>query len=154
ALEPLFLEGLNLSRSFLMNRQAGLTMEALLARLAKQIHQYEMVYDLGLTGPAPWTRFEGVKRIYGGPRLDPWTQTTTLYVTMYAGNTQAGTGTMHVHLSDFLTRQLPSFRVTGTSADVRVAWAFGRFFRFFLGTLRQVYLPRLETLDPFGDRRR
>jgi hypothetical protein len=59
---------------------------------------------------------------------------------------------MHVRLADFLARQLPSFEVTGTQDTVRIAWAFGRFFRFFFGTLRQIYLPRLEILNPFGDR--
>jgi len=34
---------------------------------------------------------------------------------------------------------------------VRIAWAFARFFRFFLGTLRQVYLPHLEMIDPFAE---
>ena len=43
------------------------------------------------------------------------------------------------------------FAVTGTDDDVRMAWAFARFFRFFLGTLRQVYLPRMEMLDPLAN---
>jgi hypothetical protein len=59
---------------------------------------------------------------------------------------------MRVHIADFLATQLPSFTITNTDDSVRIAWAFGRFFRFFFGTLRQVYLPNLETLNPFGDR--
>ena len=47
--------------------------------------------------------------------------------------------------------KLPSFAVTGTEDDARVAWGFERFFRFFFGTLRQVYLPNAQLLDPFGD---
>jgi hypothetical protein len=37
---------------------------------------------------------------------------------------------------------------------VRTAWAFARFFQFFLGTLRQVYLPHLGMIDPFAGRGR
>jgi hypothetical protein len=59
---------------------------------------------------------------------------------------------MHVHLADLLGTQLPSFAITGTNDPTRIAWALARFFRFFLGTLRQVYLPQLEMLDPLADR--
>jgi choline dehydrogenase-like flavoprotein len=133
--------------------------ERLLRRIATHGHHYEMDYDLQLTpkqheGPA--YRLSGVKKIYGGSEPSPWTETTTLAITLYdtpdhdTPEHAVGSGTMHVHLDDLLKTQLPSLRVTGTDDDVRIAWAFARFFRFFLGTLRQVYLPRLEALDPFG----
>ncbi len=128
-------------------------MEAMLRLLETHAARYEMDYTLKLTGPEGELDFKGVKKIYGGPGLAAWTQTTTLDVTISGPpGTQTRTGKMHVHLADFLRRQLPSFEVTGTEDAVRIAWAFGRFFRFFFGTLRQVYLPGLETLDPFGDR--
>jgi hypothetical protein len=130
-------------------------MDALLKRLVKQAQRYEMRYDLTLSGPGGPLGFSGVKRIYGNRGLDVWTETTTLEVVLTdAAQTQFGKGKMRVHLADFLRRQLPSFTVTGTrdDDDARIAWAFGRFFRFFFGTLRQVYLPQLETLNPFGDR--
>jgi cholesterol oxidase len=133
----------------------GVAMDALLRKLVKQAHRYEMEYDLELTGPGGPLKFKGLKRIYGGRGLDVWTETTTLEVTLTdAAGAEVGKGKMRVHLADFLRRQLPSFTVTGTRVDddVRIAWAFGRFFRFFFGTLRQVYLPQLETLNPFGDR--
>jgi hypothetical protein len=93
-----------------------------------------------------------VKKIYGTPGLDAWTETTTLKTTLYRADTEVGSGEMHVHLADFLETQLPSLRITGARDDVQIAWAFGRFFRFFLGTLRQVYLPGFQMLDPFGDK--
>jgi hypothetical protein len=94
----------------------------------------------------------GLKKIYGGPGLAPWTETTTLHVTLYHRAQPAGTGEMHVHIADLLRTQLPSFQITGAGDDdVRIAWAFARFFRFFLGTLRQVYLPHLEMIDPFAE---
>ena len=133
----------------------GVAMDALLKRLVKQAQRYEMRYDLTLSGPGGPLGFSGVKRIYGNRGLDVWTETTTLEVVLTdAAQAQFGKGKMRVHLADFLRRQLPSFTVTGTrdDDDARIAWAFGRFFRFFFGTLRQVYLPQLETLNPFGDR--
>jgi hypothetical protein len=133
-------------------------MESLLRRLERTSHRYEMEYVLDLTpvAAAPrLDRFVGIKKIYGGPGLAPWTQTTTLYVTLYEGERPVGSGEMHVHIADLLKTQLPSFQITGAEHDhVRIAWAFARFFRFFLGTLRQVYLPQLEMLDPFADRGR
>jgi choline dehydrogenase-like flavoprotein len=132
----------------------GVAMDALLRKLVKQAHRYEMKYDLELTGPGGPLKFSGVKKIYGGRGMDVWTETTTLEVVLTDAAGTIGKGKMRVHLADFLGRQLPSFTVTGTRADddIRIAWAFGRFFRFFFGTLRQVYLPQLETLNPFGDR--
>jgi hypothetical protein len=127
-------------------------MESLLGRLQRQAARYEMIYDLSLTAQAPPLHFLGVKRIYGDRGFAVWRDTTTLEVTLKAGTAEAGKGKMRVHIADFLGTQLPSFTVTGTEDAVRIAWAFGRFFRFFFGTLRQVYVPHLETLNPFGDR--
>lgn len=129
-------------------------MESLLRRLEKTTHRYEMEYVLDLVpvGVAPTIdRLVGLKKIYGGPGLAPWTETTTLHLTLYDHARPTGTGEMHVHIADLLRTQLPSFQITGGGDDdVRIAWAFARFFRFFLGTLRQVYLPHLEMIDPFA----
>lgn len=138
-------------------RRAAVDAEAGVERLLRQLEQhgprYEMRYNVTLTGPEGPLQFNGVKRVSGGPGLAAWTQTTTLEVVISGPDQpELGKGTMHVHLADLLGRQLPSFEVTGTRDTVRIAWAFGRFFRFFFGTLRQVYLSPLETLDPFGDR--
>jgi hypothetical protein len=118
-----------------------------------------MDYDLALTrvggsDPGRSYRLHGVKTISGGPGVAVWTDTTTVRLTLSVNDVKVGEGTMRVHLADFLGKQLPSFEITGTRDDVRIAWAFARFFGFFLGTLRQVYLPGLEMLDPFGDRHR
>jgi choline dehydrogenase-like flavoprotein len=137
-----------------VQQEAEIAIESLFKRLEQQVHRYQMDYDLNLTskdGRGELYQFKGVKKIYGAPGLDAWTETTTLKTTLYRANTELGCGEMHVHLADFLARQLPSFRITGTRDDVQIAWALGRFFRFFLGTLRQVYLPRIRMLDPFGD---
>jgi choline dehydrogenase-like flavoprotein len=136
-------------------KEAEIAVESLFKRLKQQAHRYEMDYDLALTpkgGTGYSCQFKGVKKIYGAPGLDAWTETTTLETTLYSGVGVLGRGEMHVHLADFLGTQLPSLRITNTEDDVQIAWAFGRFFHFFLGTLRQVYLPRIEIFDPFGDR--
>jgi cholesterol oxidase len=134
-------------------------LEMLVSRLETQVHRYEMDYHLALrphAGAGAGLRLEGVKTIHGGPGLAPWTQTTTLDVTIHAAAppnaSPIGEGRMHVHLADLLGTQLPSFAITGTNDPTRIAWALARFFRFFLGTLRQVYLPQLEMLDPLADR--
>ena len=158
AVEKLFSDWLRVHRASPKVAQGpdlGVAMDSLLRKLVTQAHRYEMRYDLELTGPGGPIKFSGVKRIYGGRGMDVWTETTTLEVVLTdAAGTEIGKGKMRVHLADFLGRQLPSFTVTGTRTDddTRIAWAFGRFFRFFFGTLRQVYLPPLETLNPFGDR--
>jgi choline dehydrogenase-like flavoprotein len=136
-------------------KKAEIAIESLFKRLEQQVHRYQMDYELDLTpkdGTGGSYQFKGVKKIYGAPGLDAWTETTTLKTTLYRANVEMGCGEMHVHLADFLGKQLPSLRITGTLDDVQIAWAFGRFFRFFLGTLRQVYLPRIQMLDPFGDK--
>jgi choline dehydrogenase-like flavoprotein len=136
-------------------KEAEIAIESLFKRLDQQAHRYQMDYDLTLTpkdGTGGGYQFKGVKKIYGAPGLDAWTETTTLKTTLYRANTEVGSGEMHVHLADFLARQLPSLRITGARDDVQIAWAFGRFFRFFLGTLQQVYLPGIQMLDPFGNK--
>lgn len=133
-------------------------MDALLQRIQAQSQRYEMVYTLKLDGTGGPLRLKGVKTIRGGSGLAAWTQTTTVAVELTRDGAKVpfGTGTMHVHIADFLRTQVPSFEITGPELDddVRIAWGFERFFRFFLGTLGQVYVPHADVLDPFGDRKR
>jgi choline dehydrogenase-like flavoprotein len=133
-------------------------MDVLLQRIQAQSQRYEMAYDLKLEAPSGALGFKGLKTIRGGSGLAAWTQTTTVAVELTRDGARVpfGTGTMHVHLADFLRTQVPSFEITGVEPDdhVRIAWGFERFFRFFLGTLGQVYVPHTDVLDPFGDRRR
>ena len=156
AMRALFREALRVLRAP-GKTPAGATameVEALLEALQKQAGRYEMAYELELSGPMPWTRLKGLKRVYGGPGRDAWMETTTLDVALLDAGGATANGTMHLHIADFLARELPSFEVTGADGDeVRIAWAFARFLGFFLGTLRRVYLPGLDALDPFGSRR-
>jgi choline dehydrogenase-like flavoprotein len=152
AVEELFKHWLDLSPALRASGRADVEMDWLLRRLERQAFRFEMVYDLTLTGTGGPLRFHGVKRIGWKRGFSVWQETTTLDVTLTALGQPFGNGRMRVHIADFLQTQLPSFTVTNTDDSVRIAWAFGRFFRFFFGTLRQVYLPHTELLNPFGDR--
>jgi choline dehydrogenase-like flavoprotein len=127
-------------------------METILKRIDAAAHRYEMAYDLwAKEGGAKRFSLKGTKEIYDGPARDAWAQTTTLSFTLSEGGGAEVKGVVRVHLGDLLGTQIPSFRVTGTDDDVRIGWAFGRFFRFFFGTLRRVYVPKLRIPDPFAD---
>jgi choline dehydrogenase-like flavoprotein len=152
AIEELFKHWLSLSPALRASGRADVEMDWLLRRLERQAFRFEMVYDLTLTGLGGPLSFHGVKRIGWKRGFSVWQETTTLDVTLTASGQPFGNGRMHVHIADFLATQLPSFTITHTDDSVRIAWAFGRFFRFFFGTLRQVYLPHAELLNPFGDR--
>lgn len=133
-------------------KKAEIAVESVFKRLEQQVHRYVMDYDVDLTSKdGDSYQLKGVKKVYGAPGRDAWTETTSMKTTLYKANTKVGSGEMHVHFADFLGKELPSLRVTGALDDAQIAWAFGRFLRFYLGTLRQVYLPRIEMLDPFGD---
>ena len=153
AVEKLFSEWRDRVTTAGVSRETAVDMDWLLQRLERQAFRFEMVYDLKLTSPDDSIDFKGVKRIGWRRGLSVWQETTTLDVKLSRPDQpEFGKGTMRVHIADFLATQLPSFTITNTDDSVRIAWAFGRFFRFFFGTLRQVYLPNLETLNPFGDR--
>jgi cholesterol oxidase len=86
--------------------------------------------------------FDGFKRIHDDPGLDMWADTTTLYITVYEGETDAGSvlgrGVLHIHPHDFL-RQMRTMRVTNAvSARQRLALS-GRFGAYFTESLHDVY---------------
>jgi len=153
-LQRLFAQGGDFARTLRAtpdDERAHADIAALVDQIQSTSHRYEMIYALTLSGPDGRWDFKGVKKVYGGSGLAVWRQTTTLDISLIDPAGATHTGRMRVHLADFLRTQLPSFAVTGTEDDARVAWGFERFFRFFFGTLRQVYLPNAQLLDPFGD---
>lgn len=86
--------------------------------------------------------FSAFKTIYHDRGLDAWSDTTTLYVTGYEGDSDAGPvlakGILTIHPEDFAT-QLTTMDVLGaTSAAQRLA-TVARFGRFFAGSLFDVY---------------
>jgi len=95
---------------------------------------------------------DGFKRVEGNWTA-VWPSTTTLYVRVFEGkpdtaadesaNPVVASGVMHILPLDF-AKQLTTFRVTGTDAPDRQIEAFARFSHLFLGTLGEVFLPRLH----------
>jgi len=95
----------------------------------------------------------GYKRIRRQAGVDPWRATSSLFCRLggpFPASGAApgrpgirGAGVVHVALTSFLHRQLPSMRVTGTEDPARITWALARFTSFFFGNLQRIYLPEV-----------
>ncbi|MGH9449653.1 MAG: GMC family oxidoreductase N-terminal domain-containing protein [Terriglobia bacterium] len=86
--------------------------------------------------------FEGFKLIHDEPAYDAWHDTTTLYVTVWDGPSNAspvlGKGILIIRPQDFLD-QLTTMRATNAATLEQRLDAEGRFARFFMGVLAQKY---------------
>lgn len=94
----------------------------------------------------------GVKQIQDDPGLDVWSDTTTLFANLYQGHVEAAkepktkihaTGILHIEAADF-AKQLTTFRTNASTPQDRIQ-AFGKFGKFFLGSLWDVYKPSLTS---------
>jgi cholesterol oxidase len=86
--------------------------------------------------------FDGYKLIHDDPGIDQWVDTTTLYITVYEGESDAGDPAgkviLRIRPQDFM-RQMTTMQVTNApSAKARLA-ATGRYAAHFTGSLRDVY---------------
>jgi choline dehydrogenase-like flavoprotein len=111
-----------------------------------------------------WTLL-GYKRIKDDPGFDVFRDTSGLFVKLLASEPTpvrecvVAAGVVHVDLNEFLTKQLPSFRVEPADDPARVSFALGKFMLFFFGSLRRVYLPEVSGVlatffgRPPGERR-
>jgi cholesterol oxidase len=86
--------------------------------------------------------FHGFKTIHDDRGLDLWSDTTTLYVTLYDGPDEGspvmGKGILRIAPDDFM-RQLTTMRATDASDDRQALEAKAKFGRFFAGTLVDTY---------------
>lgn len=86
--------------------------------------------------------FEGNKRIHNDPGFDVWSDTTTLYITVYSGADQtapvAGRGILQIHLKD-LRHQLTTIKVINARDLGERLATLSRFGRFFSGEIFDVY---------------
>lgn len=99
----------------------------------------------------------GFKEIRDDPGFDVWTDTTTLFTRIYRGDIAAGqetgaevvaaAGILRIAFLDFL-KEFTTFHVEGPTLADRTA-ALGRFGRFFLGKLWDVYAREVLTVGPF-----
>ena len=86
--------------------------------------------------------FEGYKLIHDDPGIDQWVDTTTLYITVHEGESDAGAvvgkGILRIRPQDFM-RQMTTMQITNApNAKARLA-ATGRYAAHFTGSLRDVY---------------
>lgn len=94
----------------------------------------------------------GFKSIHNDPGLDVWSDTTTLYVTAYKGDTDGGPvvakGILTIRPDDFAA-QLTTMEVSNASGSTERLAATTRFGRFFAGSLFDVYGGIVAPLDRF-----
>ena len=86
--------------------------------------------------------FYGFKVIHNDPGFDMWADTTTLYITLYDGDSPQspilGKGILIIQPEDFL-RQLTTTQVTNAATATQRVEAMARFGRFFAGVLFDTY---------------
>jgi cholesterol oxidase len=85
---------------------------------------------------------DGYKIIRDDPGIDLWHDTTTLYITIYDGDSNQspvlGKGILHIHPMDFM-KQMTTMQVThATSLEERLK-GMAEFGRFFAGVLFETY---------------
>jgi cholesterol oxidase len=86
--------------------------------------------------------FDGYKLIHDDSGIDQWVDTTTLYITVYEGDSDAGDpigkGILRIRPMDFM-RQMTTMQITNApNAKARLA-ATGRYAAYFTGSLQDVY---------------
>ena len=86
--------------------------------------------------------FEGFKLIHDDPGFDVWSDNTTLFVTLFdgesAGSPVAGKGVLRIDAADF-GRQLTTIQVNNAPNAKERLRALTRFGRFFAGELWKTY---------------
>lgn len=86
--------------------------------------------------------FEGFKLIHDDPGFDMWKDTTTLFITIFEGNSNTGLivakGILKIKPSD-LTKQMVSMKVTNASSlQEEIKWQ-AEFAKFFSGNIFDIY---------------
>ena len=86
--------------------------------------------------------FEGFKEVHDDPGFDLWSDTSTLYVTVWAGDDASGPkvarGILHILKTDFL-RQLTTMQVLNSKGRIESAKALAQFGRAFAGELWDIF---------------
>jgi cholesterol oxidase len=112
----------------------------------------KMRYRMKLTSPEGRVfAFEGFKLVHDDKGLfDPWTDTTTLFITVTEGEETAGKGILKIATADFV-RQMRTMEVTGARGIRERLAGQARFARYFAGSMVDVYggiFARSSSLDP------
>lgn len=86
--------------------------------------------------------FEGFKVVRDDPGFDMWADTTTLYITVHEGESEAGAvlgrGILRIRPQDFM-KQLTTMEATNVKGPRERLAATGRFGASFMGSLKDVY---------------
>jgi cholesterol oxidase len=103
-----------------------------------------MDYAMKLTTESGGTYyFTGFKLVHHGEGLHVWSETTTLFITIYEGDDDKGPvhgrGILKISPTDF-ARQLTTMRATNAPSRLAGLAATARFGRFFAGVLFDTYL--------------
>ena len=110
---------------------------------AQEVGSKQMIYRMVLrTEDGRKYLFYGFKEMVQGSIFHLWHETTTLYVTIYSGETEQspvlGKGVLSIAPADF-ARQMTTMKVTGVSDTGERIKQLARFGRFFAGSLFDVY---------------
>ena len=103
-----------------------------------------MRYTLPFTGSGgePYL-FVGVKEVRDEAGFDAWADTTTLFTTIYRGDSEdgpiVGSGVLHLSIPD-LARQMTTFRILRSRGPATLIAALLGFSRFFMGQLWDTYI--------------
>src|SRR6185312_3299780 len=110
----------------------------------------KMLYRMKLTSAEGRVfAFEGFKLAHDDKGLfDPWTDTTTLYVTVTENDQVAGKGVLRIATRDFV-RQLRTMEVTGAHGIRERLGGRARFARYFAGSMVDVYGGIFARSSPF-----
>ncbi len=126
-----------------------------------EIQTRKMVYRMTLSSAEGQTFFlTGFKRIQNTLGPDIWEDTTTLFITVHDGDSDAapvlGRGVLHIEPADFL-RQMTTMEVTNAETIQERLEGLARFGRLFAGGLQDVYggvFARTSELVPDAPARR
>ncbi|HEX2052411.1 MAG TPA: GMC family oxidoreductase [Actinomycetota bacterium] len=103
----------------------------------------KMIYNMTLTSEeGKRYRFSGFKTIRNDPGLDVWPDTTTLYITVYGGDSEdgevLGNGILKILPDDFL-RQMTTMHANSAKGVVQAFGAVAKFGKAFAGDLLEAY---------------
>lgn len=101
-----------------------------------------MVYELAFAHGGQDYYLAGHKQVRDDPGIDLWSDTTTLFTTLYKGQDKqasiAGAGVLRLGVRE-LKDLLSTLRVTNAAGAAEVAAGYARFGSFFLGKLWDTY---------------
>lgn len=96
---------------------------------------------------------DGYKNIHDDPGPDLWSDTTTLFVTVHAGDDASGPvvakGMAFILIKDF-RKQLGTMKAIGARNKLEELKALAKFGRFFMGALNEIYGGVFARPSPFN----